>query len=348
MSMYLAASGWRAAYPAVVQRPAVTCSAMAADPIARPPIEPYQHGMLDVGDGQLIYWEQCGNPDGKPLLVLHGGPGGGCSVGMRRVGGDDSTYRTILFDQRGCGRSLPHAADHDTSLAANTTEHLIADIERLRQHLRIERWLVFAGSWGTTLALAYAQRHPDRVSELVLVGTGLTRRVDVDWLYGGLRRFLPAQWARYRDAVPAGQREENLVQVYNELLNSPDPRVRQAAADEWMAWENAVVDLEPDSRGAPEKRDDPRYRLAFARICAHYFSHAAWLGEHELLDGLPRLHGIPAVLVHGRFDPQCPLESAWRLTQAWPDAELVIVENAGHTSPSLGVAIGAAMRRFAG
>jgi proline iminopeptidase len=318
---------------------------MSAADTARAPIEPYQHGMLEVGDGQLVYWEQCGNPDGKPLLVLHGGPGGGCSPGMRRIG-DPSVYRIVLFDQRGCGRSLPHAADHATTLEANTTEHLIADIERLREHLGIERWLVFGGSWGTTLALAYAQRYPQRVSELVLVGTGLTRRADVDWLYGGLRRFLPAQWARYRDAVPAGLRDSNLVQVYSELLNSPDPQVRQHAADEWIAWENAVVDLEPDSRGWPDKRADARYRLAFARICAHYFSHAAWLAEDQLLAGVPRLHGIPAVLVHGRFDPQCPLESAWRLAQAWPDAELVIVENAGHTSPSLGVAIGAALQRF--
>jgi proline iminopeptidase len=310
-----------------------------------PPVEPYEHGMLDAGDGQLVYWEQCGNPDGKPLLFLHGGPGGGCSEGSRRIA-DPVVFRIVLLDQRGCGRSLPHAGDHATTLEANTTEHLIADLELLREQLGIQRWLVFGASWGSTLAAAYAQRFPERVSELVLAAVALTQRAEVAWLYGGLRRFLPAEWARYRDAVPAGLRDSDLVQVYNELLNSPDEAIRQHAADEWMAWEDAVVNLEPDSNGPPTKRADPRYRRAFARLCAHYFSHGGWLREGQLISEAHRLRGIPGVLVHGRFDPQGPLETAWRLAQAWPDADLVIVENAGHTSPALGEAFRVAIERF--
>ncbi len=310
-----------------------------------PPIEPYQAGMLDVGDGQRIYYEQCGNPDGKPLVMVHGGPGGGWSPGSRRVA-DPAAYRIVLYDQRGCGRSTPSVADHHTTLAANTTAHLIADLERLREHLGIERWLVFGASWGTTLGLAYAERHPDRVSELILVAVALTRRVDVDWLYGGLRRFLPEEWERYRDAVPEGLRDGDLTQVYDELLNSPDPDVRQRAADAWMAWEDAVVSLDPGTAGPAAKRADPRYRLAFARLCAHYFSHGAWLAENQLIDQAHRVHGIPGILVHGRFDPQGPLEAAWQLSRAWPDAELVVVDNAGHTSPAIGQAMVAATDRF--
>src|SRR4051794_37843047 len=271
--------------------------------ISYPPIEPYDTGMLDVGDGQLIYYEQCGNPAGKPLVMVHGGPGGGWSVNSRRTA-DPAAYRIVLYDQRGCGRSLPHAADPDTSLASNTTGHLIADLERLREHLGIERWLVYGASWGTTLGLAYAEGHPERVTELILAAVALTRRADVDWLYGGLRRFLPAEWARYRDAVPEGLRDGDLTQVYDELLNSPDPGVRQRAADAWMAWEDAVVSLDTGTTGPSAKRADPRYRLAFARLCAHYFSHGAWLAENQLIDQAHRVHGIPGILVHGRFDPQ--------------------------------------------
>jgi proline iminopeptidase len=318
---------------------------MAAPVITYPPIEPFDTGMLDVGDDQLLYYEQCGNPAGKPLVMVHGGPGGGWSVGSRRLA-DPAAYRIVLFDQRGCGRSRPHAADHDTSLATNTTSHLIADLERLREHLGIERWLVFGASWGTTLGLAYAQAHPERVSELILAAVALTRRSDVDWLYGGLRRFLPEEWARYRDALPEGLRDGDLTQVYDELLNSADPDVRQRAADAWMAWEDAVVSLDAGTTGPSAKRADPRYRLAFARLCAHYFSHGAWLAEDQLIDQAHRVHGIPGLLVHGRFDPQGPLEAAWQLARAWPDAELVVVENAGHASPAIGQAIVAATDRF--
>jgi proline iminopeptidase len=313
--------------------------------VSYPPIEPYDSGMLDVGDGQLLYYEQCGNPAGKPLVMVHGGPGGGGSENSRRMA-DPAAYRMVLYDQRGCGRSSPHAADQDTSLEHNTTEHLIADLERLRNHLGIGRWLVYGVSWGTTLGLAYAEKHPDRVTEIVLAGVALTRRSDVDWLYGGLRRFLPEQWARFRDALPAGLRDGDLTQAYHELLNSADPQVRRNAADAWIEWENAVVSLDAGTTGPAANRAEPRYRLAFARLCAHYFSHGAWLRENQLVEQADRVHGIPGILVHGRFDAGSPLEGAWQLAQAWPDAELVIVQNAGHTSPALGEAIVAAIDRF--
>ena len=329
-------------YAAFARRPLAACSLC---PVSYPPIEPYDTGMLDVGDGQFVYYEQCGNPAGKPLVMVHGGPGGGWSENSRRTA-DPAGYRIVLYDQRGCGRSTPHVADQDTSLAANTTEHLIADLERLREHLGIDRWMVFGASWGTTLGLAYAERHPERVTEVVLAAVALTRRRDVDWLYGGLRRFLPEEWERFRDAVPAGLRDGDLTQVYDELLNDADPQVRQRAADAWIEWENAVVSLDAGTTGPAAKRADPRYRLAFARLCAHYFSHGAWLAENQLIEQAHRVHGIPAILVHGRFDPQGSLEAPWQLARAWPDAELVIVENAGHTSPALGQAITAAIDRF--
>lgn len=312
-----------------------------------PPPEPFDSGMLDVGGGQHIYYEQVGNPAGKPMVILHGGPGGGCSVGMRRTG-NPAKYRIILFDQRGCGRSTPHAAEHGTSLEHNTTAHLLGDIEELREHLGIEKWLVFGGSWGSSLGLAYAEQHPERVTELVLLAIFLSQRDELAWLYGGLRRFLPIEFEAFRNGVPEGLRDGDLIAVYNELLNSADPEVRQAAADAWVDWENAVISLDPGTRGPGVNRADPRYRLAFARLCAHYFSHGAWLRKGQLLENVHRLKGIPAVLIHGRVDPQGPLSTAWELSQAWPESELVILDNAGHTSPVIGTAINEALERFAG
>jgi len=315
-------------------------------PEQREPIEPFDTGMLAVGDGQLIYYEQVGNPEGKPMVILHGGPGGGCSVGMRR-NGDPAKYRIVLFDQRGCGRSLPHAADHDTSLEHNTTQHLIDDIEQLREHLGIERWLVFGGSWGSSLGLAYAEQHPDRVSELVLLAIFCSQRDELQWLYGGLKRFLPIEHEAFRNAVPAELRDGDLIAVYDELLNHADPAVRQHAADAWIDWENAIISLDPGTNGPNAKRQDARYRLAFARLCAHYFSHGAWFREHQLIDEVDKVADIPTVLIHGRVDPQGPLSTAWELSRAWPGAELVILDNAGHTSPVIGTAIGAALEKFA-
>jgi proline iminopeptidase len=295
-----------------------------------PPLEPYDHGLLDVGDGNLVYWETCGNAAGKPALVVHGGPGSGCGTGSRRYF-DPERYRIVLFDQRGCGRSVPHASDPAVSLSANTTHHLIADMERLREHLGVEQWLLCGGSWGSTLILAYAERHPERVSEIVILGVTMTRRADVDWLYRGVGRFFPAEWDRFRRGVPEGERDGDLVAAYARLVEQPDPEVRARATWNWLAWEDAVISLE--SNGAPGSYSarPPDAATAFVRICAHYFSHGAWLEEGELLSNAGRLAGIPGVLLHGRHDLGGPVGNAWELHQAWPDSELIVVADSGHT-----------------
>jgi proline iminopeptidase len=314
-----------------------------------PPIEPYDHGMLDVGDGNHVYWETCGNPDGKPALVVHGGPGAGCTAGQRRSF-DPSRYRAILFDQRGCGRSTPHASDPAADMSVNTTEHLIADMERLREHLGIERWLLYGGSWGSTLSLAYAERHPERVSEIVLVAVTTTRRSEVDWLYRGVGRFFPDEWERFRAAVPEaeGGTTPDVLAAYARRMDDADPEVRARAAHDWLAWEDAVISLE--SKGHPGAYSDrpPDAALAFVRICAHYFANGAWLEEGALVRDAGRLAGIPGVLIHGRFDLGCPLVTAWELVRAWPGAELHVIEDSGHTgSTEMGAAIGRAFDRFA-
>jgi len=312
-----------------------------------PPIEPYDHGMLDVGEGNLVYWETCGNPDGKPAVMVHGGPGSGCSTSMRRAF-HPSRYRGVLFDQRGCGRSRPHASDPATDMAVNTTDHLIADMERLREHLGIARWLLYGGSWGSTLALAYAQRHPERVSEIVLVAVTMSRRSDIDWLYRGVGRFFPEAWERFRAGVPEAAGDGDLVAAYSRRMEDPDPGVRARAAQEWLAWEDAVISLE--SKGRPGAYSDrpPDAALAFVRICAHYFAHGAWLEEGALLRDAGRLAGIPGVLIHGRLDLGGPPVTAWELARAWPDAELHVIEDSGHTgSPEMRAAIGRGLDRFA-
>jgi proline iminopeptidase len=295
-----------------------------------PPIEPYDHGMLDVGDGNLVYWEACGNPDGKPALVVHGGPGAGCTTGQRRSF-DPDRYRIVLFDQRGCGRSTPHASDPATDMSRNTTAHLLADMELLREHLDIDRWLLYGGSWGSTLILAYAERHPHRVSEIVITGVTTTRRSEIDWLYRGVARFFPEEWERFRKGVPEADRDGDLVAAYARRMEDPDPDVRAKAAHDWCAWEDAVISLEPN--GTPNAYSDnpPAALLAFVRICAHYFAHAAWLEEGALLRDAGRLAGIPGVLFHGRLDLSGPVGTAWELTRAWPDAELIVVGDSGHT-----------------
>ncbi|MGH3791757.1 MAG: prolyl aminopeptidase [Pseudonocardiaceae bacterium] len=293
-----------------------------------PEIEPYEHGMLDVGDGQRVYWEVCGNPDGKPAVFLHGGPGSGCTPGHRRLF-DPDVYRIVLFDQRGAGRSTPHVGDPTTDLAANTTHHLLADIELLREHLGIQRWLVWGGSWGATLALAYAQRHPQRVSEIVLASVTMTRPKDIWWLYHGVGAFFPQEWARFRAGVPEPHRDGDLVAAYYHLLHDPDPGVREQAARDWCDWEDAVVSLEENHQPRP-RYADARVRMAFARIVTHYFHHHAWLADGVLLREAGRLAGIPGVLVHGRLDLGGPPMTAWELAQAWPDAELHLVKT-GHT-----------------
>jgi len=283
--------------------------------------------MLDVGNGQHLYWELCGNPNGKPAVVLHGGPGSGCTPSLRRYF-DPVRYRIVLFDQRGAGRSVPHASDPAVCLSTNTTQHLIADIELLRRHLGIDRWLVWGGSWGATLALAYAERHRQRVTEIVLASVTMTQTADIHWLYDGVGRFFPAEWARFRDGVPAAERDGDLVEAYYRLLNLADPAVRQKAARDWCDWEDAVVSLELGYEPNP-RYDDGRFRMAFARIVTHYFHHHAWLADGILLREAHRLAGIPGVLVHGRLDLGSPAATAWELARAWPGAELHLVAT-GH------------------
>ncbi|MET7339288.1 prolyl aminopeptidase [Nonomuraea sp. NPDC005650] len=312
-----------------------------------PPIEPYDHGHLDAGDGHLIYWEVCGNPEGKPALVVHGGPGGGCTPGQRR-GFDPERYRVILFDQRNCGRSLPHAGDPAVDLSTNTTQHLIADMERLREHLGVDRWLLYGGSWGSTLMLAYAEAHPARVSEMVICGVTMTRRSEIDWLYRGVSRFFPEPWQRFREGVPEAERDGDLLAAYARLMSDPDPAVRAKATHDWADWEDAVISLEVNGRPNAYSDRPAADLLAFTRICAHYFSNAAWLEEGILLRNAHKLAGIPGVLIHGRFDLGCPLENAWQLAQVWPDARLVVVDDSGHTgSSTMAKAVPAALDGFA-
>ena len=311
-----------------------------------PEIEPYDQGMLDVGDGNLLYWETCGNPHGKPAVVLHGGPGSGCSTGVRRYF-DPHAYRIVLFDQRGCGRSTPHASDPRTDLSVNTTEHLLADIERLRKHLGIDRWLLFGGSWGSTLGLAYAERNRQQVTEIVLAGVTTTRRSEIDWLYRGVAPLFPAQWARFRAGVLPADRDGDLVEAYYRLLQAPDLATRAKAAQEWCEWESALVSVDPDAMPEP-RRLQPDFQMAFARIVTHYFHHNAWLEDGIILRDAGALAGIPGVMVQGRLDLGAPLVTAWELAQAWPDGELVIVNGAGHSTrdPGMSEAVIAATRSF--
>jgi proline iminopeptidase len=285
-----------------------------------PESEPYESGLLDIGDGQQVYWETCGNPAGKPALVLHGGPGSGCGPGYRRYF-DPTLYRVVLFDQRGAGRSTPGVTAM-TDLSANTTNHLLADIERLREHLGIARWLVFGISWGVTLGLAYAQRHPTRVTEMVLAAVTMTRPVDIHWLYHEAGRYFPEEWHSFRAGVPENERDGDLVTAYYRLLNEqPDMARREQAARDWCAWEDAAMSLEEGWTPNP-RYADPAFRMTFARIVSHYFYHHAWLEDGQLLRNAHILNGIPGVLVHGRLDIGSPTDVPWLLAQAWHSAEL--------------------------
>lgn len=309
-------------------------------------MEPFDQGMLDVGDGQRIYWEVCGNPDGKPAVCVHGGPGSGCGPGWRDDF-DPAAYKVVLFDQRGCGRSLPSVADFATDLSVNTTERLIADLERLREHLGISRWLVYGGSWGCTLGLAYAQQHPDRVTELVLFAVATTTRREVDWISRDVGRLFPAEWAAFRLGVPEDRRDGDLVAAYNDLLASPDPAVREQAALDWCTWDDTQA--RPPGTPPSTRVADPVFRMTSARLVTHYWRHAAFLPDGALLDGMSRLAGIPGVLVHGRLDVGSPLDTAWQLHQAWPGSELHVIEGAGHAGhPTMTDTCRAALAAFAG
>jgi proline iminopeptidase len=294
-----------------------------------PETEPFDSGLLDVGEGNAVYWELCGNPDGKPAVVFHGGPGSGCSPFFRTLF-DPNAYLAVLFDQRNCGRSTPSASDPETSLDANTTRNLVADAELLREHLGLDRWLVFGGSWGSTLALTYSEAHPDRVTEIVLSAVTTGRHAEFDWLFrGGLARFFPEQWERLLAGLPLAERDGDVVAGYHRLLNDPDPEIRRRAVEAWCLWESATPNW-PPTDGLAERFRDPDYAFAFARIVTHYVLHNAWLEDEVLLRNADALEDIPGVLVHGRFDFQAPLENAYALNHAWPRAKLVVVNEAGH------------------
>ncbi len=309
-----------------------------------PPIEPFDTGYLGVGDGHEMYYEQSGNPSGKPALFVHGGPGGGGDVNARRFF-DPARYRIVVFDQRGSGRSRPHA-----SLEANTTWHLVADMERLRRHLKLERWQVFGGSWGSTLALAYAETHPDAVSELVLRGIFLLRSVELTWFYQcGASLVFPEQWQRFVEPIPLAERHD-LLGAFHARLLSDAAAVRLEAARAWSIWEGATSSLLPN----PKREDQfgaPEFALALARIEAHYFVNRGFFEhENQLLDGVARIRQIPAVLVHGRYDVVCPIDTAFELHRRWPEADFKIVPDAGHSAyePGITAELIAATDRFAG
>ena len=312
-----------------------------------PPLEPYATGMLDVGDGNRVYWEECGNPEGKPAVFLHGGPGGGGGTDRRRFF-DPERYRIVLLDQRNCGASTPSAAD-GADLSTNTTWHLVADLEQLREHLGIERWLVFGGSWGSALALAYAERHPERVTELVLRGIFTLRRSELDWYYNqGASHIAPQWWESYlQPLVEAGvDPAADKIAAYHDLLFGDDVQLAQRAGYAWTHWEAATSNLLFNEAAL---HDSPEHALTFARIENHYFVNGGFLREGQLIDEADRIRHIPCVIVQGRYDLPCPARTAWDLAQAWPQAELRMVL-AGHSAfePNITAELVAATDRFAG
>jgi proline iminopeptidase len=295
-----------------------------------PEIEPYEHGMLDVGDGHRVYWELCGNPNGKPVVFLHGGPGGGCTPTQRRLF-DPKKYRILLFDQRGCGRSTPYA-----SLEANTTWHLVADIERLREMIGVDKWMVFGGSWGSTLALAYAETHPERVTELVLRGIFTLRRSELLWYYQeGASWIFPDKWEGFLAPIPEEERGD-LMAAYRKRLIDPDPAVQARAARAWSLWEGETITLLHNQEYSDQFGDE-HYAIAFARIENHYFVNEGWFEEGQLIRNAHRLNGIPSVIIQGRYDMATPAKTAWDLHKAWPEAQFIMVPDAGHAVSEPGI-----------
>jgi proline iminopeptidase len=291
-----------------------------------PPVEAYNTGRLRVSELHEIYFEESGNPAGKPVVFLHGGPGGGSDPKQRRFFNPEK-YRIVNFDQRGCGKSIPYA-----SLEANTTWDLVADIEKLREHLGIARWQVFGGSWGSTLALAYAQTYPEKVTELVLRGIFLLRKQEIDWFYQrGASAIYPDVWEAYWEHIPAAERGDMLAAYYTRLT-SEDAAIRLAAAKRWSGWEGATSKLVPDASFAGHYEED-EFALAFARIEAHYFINKGFLEtDDQLLRNVGRIRDIPGVIVQGRYDVVCPMESAWALHRVWPEAELLVTADSGHSA----------------
>jgi len=291
-----------------------------------PSIEPYRTGRLRVSPQHEIYYEECGNPRGKPAVFVHGGPGAGADARSRRFF-DPRRYRIVVFDQRGCGRSRPHA-----SLVDNTTWHLVADMEQLRTHLGIERWLVFGGSWGSTLALAYAQTHPKRVTEIVLRGIFMLRKWEIDWFYqSGASAIFPDRWEDYLAPIPKRERND-LVDAYYRRLTSPNRRTQIKAARAWSVWEAATSFLRVDDANV-ERWGEDQFAIQIARIECHYFVNKGFMRrEDQLLRGVGRIRHIPGVIVQGRYDVVCPMQTAWDLHRAWPEAEFHVVPDAGHSA----------------
>jgi proline iminopeptidase len=310
--------------------------------VAYPPIEPYASGRIKVSPVHEIHWEECGNPHGKPAILIHGGPGGGSNDFMRRLH-DPSAYRIVLFDQRGCGRSTPHA-----SLEENTTRHLVADMERIREERGIERWQVVGGSWGSTLGLAYAQTHPERVSEIVLRGIFTLRREELSWFYqAGCHQIFPDAWEGFLAPIPPDERHD-MIAAYHRRLTSADRAVQIEAARAWSIWEGTTISLLPDpARIAKFGQDD--YAIAFARIECHYFMNAGFFErDDQLIADVGRIRRIPGVIVQGRYDVVTPMRTAWDLHAAWPEADFRLVRDAGHavTEPGITREIVAATDRF--
>ncbi|WP_322867249.1 prolyl aminopeptidase [Aquicoccus sp. G2-2] len=305
-------------------------------------IEPFDQRMLDRGDGHRIYMEQSGNPEGAPVIVFHGGPGGGCSPAMRRYF-DPAHYRIILFDQRGCGRSQPHA-----SVENNTTWHLVRDIEAIREILNIDKWAVFGGSWGATLALIYAQAHPDRVSHLILRGVFLATRAELDWFYGGgAGAFWPETWERFQALVPEGERDD-MIAAYHKRLFSGDGAEELLFSRAWARWENSLASVRSNGDGGAAGGE---YSRAFARLENHYFSNGAFLDyDGQLIEEMHKISHIPGVIVQGRFDMICPPVSAWRIAQKWEKVDLKLIPVAGHalSEPGISAALVEVMDRLAG
>ncbi len=296
-----------------------------------PPLEPYHTGSLVVSDLHQIYFEESGNPNGKPVLFVHGGPGGGVSPDHRRYF-NPKAYRIILFDQRGCGKSLPHA-----ELRENTTWDLIADMEQLRETLKIDKWLLFGGSWGSTLSLLYAETHPECVTGLILRGIFLCRKKEIQWFYQeGASRLYPDLWEKYLEPIPADERQD-LVSAYYKRLTHESRDIRIQAARAWSVWEGSTSCLEPDL-ALIQQTDGAIFAEAFARIECHYFINGIWMKhDNQILADIGKIRHLPCEIVHGRYDVVCPIENAWDLHRAWPESRLHIVQAAGHSAKEPGI-----------
>ncbi|HUQ58747.1 prolyl aminopeptidase [Lentzea sp.] len=310
-------------------------------------VEPYAQGMLDVGDNQKIHWEASGNPTGKPAVIFHGGPGSGLNARWRQDF-DPQHWNLVLWDQRGAGKSTPPASDPATSMEHNTTQHLVDDAEKLRKHLKIDKWMLVGGSWGSTLVLAYAIQHPTRVSEIIIPAVTTSRPEEHAWITRGLSMFYPDYFEDFKNGVPEEDQNGNLAAAYNKLLNSPDQRTREKAAWDWNKWDLSTM-TGGDNNFEGTRYEDPTTRYLMARMVTHYWANEAFLEPNYVMDNLDELKGIPGILIHGRNDFGGPLHTAWEVAKRWPDAELVILNDGGHQAKdgnSMDKAIAAAVEKF--